>query len=303
MSMNCPQYSLKHIALAGAGTTPEQPRGSITDKQQTVYTSPQRWAAQQTFRRRPSKSPNIRDRTPIRHNRPVMSRHRSTSRSEALLAYAEGQSQQIQPDNVSAPSLGYGQSLSPPLQLYHSQQFVFTPTTSPYLNQQQYYETPTMPMTYNSLSIHQPVPSTPNIYSASRPQLQPVQVQGNSVISTDTYYTQQRPVQLPSSTSTPSNFPPISQPLESTPTEPEATGSRTKPQCWDHGCNGRQFSTFSNLLRHQREKSGTATKARCPHCGTEFTRTTARKGHMEGGKCKGMPGQNQGGGQDNEGIS
>ncbi len=31
--------------------------------------------------------------------------------------------------------------------------------------------------------------------------------------------------------------------------------SRPKPQCWEHGCNGRQFSTFSNLLRHQREKS------------------------------------------------
>src|SRR3954452_7144432 len=67
--------------------------------------------------------------------------------------------------------------------------------------------------------------------------------------------------------------------------------SRQKPQCWDHGCNGRQFSTFSNLLRHQREKSGTATKARCPHCGTEFTRTTARNGHLYGGKCKGMPDQ------------
>ena len=25
---------------------------------------------------------------------------------------------------------------------------------------------------------------------------------------------------------------------------------RPKPQCWEHGCNGRQFSTFSNLLRH-----------------------------------------------------
>lgn len=50
--------------------------------------------------------------------------------------------------------------------------------------------------------------------------------------------------------------------------------SRPKPQCWEHGCNGRQFSTFSNLLRHQREKSGQATKATCPNCGAEFTRTT-----------------------------
>lgn len=53
--------------------------------------------------------------------------------------------------------------------------------------------------------------------------------------------------------------------------------SRPKPQCWDHGCNGRQFSTFSNLLRHQREKSGQAAKATCPNCGAEFTRTTVSR--------------------------
>ncbi|PGH01703.1 hypothetical protein AJ80_08970 [Polytolypa hystricis UAMH7299] len=62
--------------------------------------------------------------------------------------------------------------------------------------------------------------------------------------------------------------------------------SRPKPQCWDHGCNGREFSTFSNLLRHQREKAGTAAKCECPHCGTVFTRTTARNGHLAQGKCK-----------------
>ena len=61
---------------------------------------------------------------------------------------------------------------------------------------------------------------------------------------------------------------------------------RPKPQCWEHGCNGRQFSTFSNLLRHQREKSGAAAKSSCPNCGAEFTRTTARNGHMAHEKCK-----------------
>ncbi|PHH70454.1 hypothetical protein CDD80_6001 [Ophiocordyceps camponoti-rufipedis] len=47
-----------------------------------------------------------------------------------------------------------------------------------------------------------------------------------------------------------------------------------------------QFSTFSNLLRHQREKSGQAAKATCPNCGAEFTRTTARNGHLLHEKCK-----------------
>ncbi|KAL1303325.1 hypothetical protein AAFC00_006727 [Neodothiora populina] len=60
---------------------------------------------------------------------------------------------------------------------------------------------------------------------------------------------------------------------------------KPKPQCWDHGCNGREFSTFSNLLRHQREKSGTAAKSYCPKCGAEFTRTTARNGHLAHEKC------------------
>lgn len=62
--------------------------------------------------------------------------------------------------------------------------------------------------------------------------------------------------------------------------------SRPRPQCWDHDCNGRRFSTFSNLLRHQREKSGMASKPACPKCGAEFTRTTARNGHMQHEKCK-----------------
>jgi hypothetical protein len=30
--------------------------------------------------------------------------------------------------------------------------------------------------------------------------------------------------------------------------------SRPKPQCWEHGCNGRQFSTYSNLMLHQRSQ-------------------------------------------------
>jgi hypothetical protein len=61
---------------------------------------------------------------------------------------------------------------------------------------------------------------------------------------------------------------------------------RAKPRCWDHGCNGKFFSTHSNMLRHQREKSGAARKPTCPRCGAEFTRTTARNGHMMHEKCK-----------------
>ena len=85
----------------------------------------------------------------------------------------------------------------------------------------------------------------------------------------------------------PDQMPLLPSTLASSGADFEIMPARPKPQCWDHGCNGRQFSTFSNLLRHQREKSGSAMKAICPYCGTEFTRTTARNGHMYGGKCKG----------------
>ena len=58
-----------------------------------------------------------------------------------------------------------------------------------------------------------------------------------------------------------------------------------KPQCWEHGCEGRTFGTFSNLLRHQREKSGTSAKSTCHRCGAEFTRKTARDGHLAHDRC------------------
>ncbi|KAJ5129671.1 uncharacterized protein N7515_005710 [Penicillium bovifimosum] len=84
--------------------------------------------------------------------------------------------------------------------------------------------------------------------------------------------------------------PTYSSPESAAPTDSDqpvrVLSSRPRPQCWDHGCNGREFSTFSNLLRHQREKSGVVAKAECPVCGAVFTRTTARNIHVAQGKCK-----------------
>ncbi|KAG8527405.1 uncharacterized protein KY384_007557 [Bacidia gigantensis] len=68
--------------------------------------------------------------------------------------------------------------------------------------------------------------------------------------------------------------------------EPVILEQPKKPQCWDHVCNGRTFSTFSNLLRHQREKSGSSSKSVCPRCGAEFTSKKARDGHMAHDECK-----------------
>lgn len=41
------------------------------------------------------------------------------------------------------------------------------------------------------------------------------------------------------------------------------SGQIAKVSCVEHGCNGRQFSTWGNLLRHQRRKSGQVAKVFC----------------------------------------
>lgn len=85
-------------------------------------------------------------------------------------------------------------------------------------------------------------------------------------------------------------------------------------QCWDHrSCNGREFSSRSNLLRHQKEKSkrkaasassdgGSATSSHqsspiedgrsgdkkdpmCLLCGAVFTRNSARNTHLANQSC------------------
>ncbi|KAJ5619885.1 hypothetical protein N7510_003869 [Penicillium lagena] len=119
--------------------------------------------------------------------------------------------------------------------------------------------------------INQPayyLPDAPSIPS-SHPSM-PVSSQPPSLVSNESLY------------SSPDSVPPASEPEH----QVRVISSRPRPQCWDHGCNGREFSTFSNLLRHQREKSGVVAKAECPICGAVFTRTTARNIHVAQGKCK-----------------
>lgn len=62
-------------------------------------------------------------------------------------------------------------------------------------------------------------------------------------------------------------------------------GMTVQPQCWDHGCNGRPFSTNGNLKRHQREKSENCEKHICEKCGRDFTRVEARNKHAEKDIC------------------
>jgi hypothetical protein len=247
-----------------------------------------------------SRSPPTRQRTPIRHHRPSISRVPGGAHSEARLAYAAQQESQANPSQNMASS----QAAFPP------SAYMMPPATSSYHVQSGYYSSSGMPQQqqggqYMLANPSYSVEPNPPSYFLGRSASYPVETLP-SMQASDSLYQPQVGANAPSqnwpSSSAAPHLPPMS--LPSTISYSPSPGSsmndtegirvlasRPKPQCFDHGCNGRQFSTFSNLLRHQREKSGSASKAICPHCGTEFTRTTARNGHLYGGKCKGRDGQ------------
>ncbi|KAH8660632.1 hypothetical protein BX600DRAFT_523665 [Xylariales sp. PMI_506] len=75
-------------------------------------------------------------------------------------------------------------------------------------------------------------------------------------------------------------------PTNNTPDVEQDPGDGADLCCWEHGCNGRKFTTRSNLKRHLREKSLRRPTYRCPQCGAVFSRTTARNTHVARGSCK-----------------
>ncbi|RGP81814.1 zinc finger protein [Fusarium longipes] len=61
-------------------------------------------------------------------------------------------------------------------------------------------------------------------------------------------------------------------------------------RCFDHGCDGRRFSSIGNLVRHQKEQNRglSARRYKCPYCDQTFTRSTARNVHLSRGRCGGI---------------
>lgn len=259
--------------------------------------------------RRPSLSPQQtrtdpqRQRTPIQHQRRHLPRSGSQTRSEALMSYVADHLQ-TQRGGLAPqqPNIGVVPSQSAPttpqipagVSSYTTVQQI---RQVPYQTTQEYF-----PELLTAADVQQMPdfgfqldPAYQDYYPLTRTAtisapMSDINVH-NAFMATDV----QRASGIANVGS--GSLPPFSSfpsALTSTRGELEILSSKPKPQCWEHGCNGRQFSTFSNLLRHQREKSGSAMKATCPYCGTEFTRTTARNGHMYGGKCKGRPEDSEG---------
>ena len=61
--------------------------------------------------------------------------------------------------------------------------------------------------------------------------------------------------------------------------------NKSQVQCWQHGCNGRTFSSLSNYRRHCREKRLNQ-QPTCPRCGRGFSRPGARDSHYQKRRCK-----------------
>ncbi|KAF2722287.1 hypothetical protein K431DRAFT_266617 [Polychaeton citri CBS 116435] len=66
----------------------------------------------------------------------------------------------------------------------------------------------------------------------------------------------------------------------------ESLEERALPRCYQHGCDGRSFTSLSNYRRHCREKASAKPKPTCERCGQRFTRMTARDIHFSQMRCK-----------------
>ncbi|CAI7661520.1 unnamed protein product [Penicillium manginii] len=197
-----------------------------------------------------------------------------------------------QPYPQTGYPVGYSGQAGGPVPNYHQE----LPTPSPYLStapgsaqRQPQSRSPSIPRPFPPHSAAGHMPDQPLMTSSPPynmmgqppyyhlPEAPPVPSSHHSSISSHTSSMMHDPIYSHDSANTAS----------SKEQQLHVSSSRPRPQCWDHGCNGREFSTFSNLLRHQREKSGVVAKAECSVCGAVFTRTTARNIHVAQGKCKG----------------
>ena len=225
---------------------------------QPFIVSPRALSTSESQRRASAHSPSIamrqppaRNRTPIQHHRTSVSRARSRSRSEMLLAFAT-ETQVSQPPSQAAMTVVPSQSAPTTPQIFPMQSYGMQHgLTEGYSDPSSYFPASMTPVTSPQIPAYpyqQASPQFENYYPVSRSASHSAVAALSALNPQETMYMStpdQQP--LPSMSATGHSFPPIHQPLESSPGDLEIMSSRPKPQCWDHGCNGRQFSTFSNL--------------------------------------------------------
>jgi hypothetical protein len=64
------------------------------------------------------------------------------------------------------------------------------------------------------------------------------------------------------------------------------TSSSGDYRCYQHGCEGRRFSSSENYRRHIRERNK-LDRTTCPFCAAVFTRKSNKNTHLRKGRCKG----------------
>lgn len=148
----------------------------------------------------------------------------------------------------------------------------------------------TSPWQAHGLTRRGPYQSTPCRTSHSTHSSSPWSPQkrsGGPIIYSDA------PIREPPNSAT--EFTPSAHGLQSGATRPpqyeSAKAKQMEIRCWEHGCEGRKFSSLGNYRRHLREKNGQAKVYPCPECGRVFTRSTARNYHKESGTCGQNPRQ------------
>ncbi|KAL4874711.1 hypothetical protein BJY04DRAFT_224762 [Aspergillus karnatakaensis] len=99
------------------------------------------------------------------------------------------------------------------------------------------------------------------------------------------YYVGSKAAATPTSPTAEETKPPIPAPATSSRPAKEVVSDDADLRCWDHGCNGKKFTTRSNLRRHIQEKARARPACQCPRCGASFTRTTARNTHIARRSC------------------
>lgn len=142
-----------------------------------------------------------------------------------------------------------------------------------------YYSDPGLSTNFSDNATHQAL-------TGVRPNTRPSAITSSSA---EEYGTDRRNAPSAAPSHTADSFT-SAEPSSSASTSPvDEHADRPAIRCYDHGCDGRTFSSISNFRRHQRERAGQGPVCFCPRCGATFYRRWTRDHHVERGSCLRLP--------------